>query len=118
MAGRGAALADQFEKVLGELTQTVESMPDDRWQATCPEGWTVAATAQHVAAQFPLALRQGITHPLELIRAHASHDSPARGNHVDAPQGGTTTCRCTAIDAEQTRTRRTAYSGWHALPPT
>ena len=54
MAGRGAALADQFEKALGDLTQTVESMPDDRWQATCPEGWTVAATAQHVAAQFPL----------------------------------------------------------------
>src|SRR5438876_1139051 len=54
MAGRGAALADQFEKALGELTQTVESMPDDKWQATCGEGWTVAATAQHVAAQFPL----------------------------------------------------------------
>ena len=54
MANRGAALADQFEKALGELTQTVESMPDDKWQATCGEGWTVAATAQHVAAQFPL----------------------------------------------------------------
>jgi hypothetical protein len=54
MAGRGAALADQFENALGKLTQTVESMPDSKWQATCGEGWTVAATAQHVAAQFPL----------------------------------------------------------------
>ena len=54
MAGRGAALADQFEKSLGELMQTVESMPDTKWQAQCEEGWTVAAVAQHVAAQFPL----------------------------------------------------------------
>jgi DinB family protein len=54
MAGRGAALADQFEKSLGELTQTIQSMPDDKWQGQCEEGWTVAAVAQHVAAQFPL----------------------------------------------------------------
>src|SRR3954452_12763370 len=54
MAGRGDVLANQFEKALGELTKTVESMPDDKWQAACPEGWTVAAVAQHVAAQFPL----------------------------------------------------------------
>lgn len=54
MAGRGAALADRFEQALSELTSTIEGLPDDKWRATCPEGWTVAATAQHVAAQFPL----------------------------------------------------------------
>ena len=56
MAGRGAALADQFDSALKDLMQTVEKMPDSKWQSTCEEGWTVAATAQHVAAQFPLEL--------------------------------------------------------------
>ncbi len=70
MAGRGAALADQFDKALGELMRTVEKMPDSQWKATCgDEGWTVAATAQHVAAQFPLektyieAAAEGATPP-------------------------------------------------------
>lgn len=58
MGTNGQALADQFERELGELVNVVESCPDAQWQATCgAEGWTVAATAHHVAAQWPLEKR-------------------------------------------------------------
>ena len=52
---RAATLAEQFEKALGELIQAVEEHPDDQWHSVCgDEGWTVAATAHHVGAQWPL----------------------------------------------------------------
>jgi hypothetical protein len=55
MSSRATALADQFEQAVAEFAKTVEQCPDAQWRATCgAEGWTVAATAQHVAGQFPL----------------------------------------------------------------
>lgn len=57
MGERAAALADQFEKAAAELAATIESLPDDRWSnARTEEGWTIAATAQHVSGQFPLEM--------------------------------------------------------------
>jgi purine nucleoside permease len=55
MGERSGALASQFEQALAELAKTVESCSAAQWQAVCgDEGWTVAATAHHVAAQWPL----------------------------------------------------------------
>jgi hypothetical protein len=55
MGQRSAALADQFEQAVNELARTIEGCSDAQWSATCgDEGWTVAATAHHVAAQWPL----------------------------------------------------------------
>lgn len=57
MGKRSEALADTFEQAMADFTSTVEGCSDDAWQAICGgEGWTVAATAQHVAGQFPLEL--------------------------------------------------------------
>ena len=71
MAGRGAALADQFEKSLGELTQTIQSMPDDKWQGQCEEGWTVALAA--------LPQTSGRAAPLARARAARRKDLPQVG---------------------------------------
>jgi hypothetical protein len=55
MGQRANALAEQFEKAMADLTKTIESVPDDKWSALCgDEQWTVAATAHHVGAQWPL----------------------------------------------------------------
>ncbi|MEX2247783.1 MAG: DinB family protein [Dehalococcoidia bacterium] len=55
MGTRSAALADQFEQAVAEFAQAVGQCSDAQWRAVCgDEGWTVAATAQHVAGQFPL----------------------------------------------------------------
>jgi uncharacterized damage-inducible protein DinB len=55
MGSRSEALAQQFEAEVAELAKAIEQHPDDKWQATCDgEGWTVAGTAHHVAAQFGL----------------------------------------------------------------
>src|SRR4051812_27399169 len=52
---QGQALATQFEQANDELIATVERCPEARWRARCePEGWTVAATAHHVAAAHPV----------------------------------------------------------------
>jgi hypothetical protein len=57
MGKRSEALADTFEKAMADFTAAVEACGDKEWQAICgDEGWTVAATAQHVAGQFPLEL--------------------------------------------------------------
>lgn len=57
MASRGEELASQFEQAMEEFTKVVEGWPDDRWTtAHGDEGWTVAATAQHVSGQFPLEM--------------------------------------------------------------
>ena len=55
MSERANELAKQFEEVSAELASEIEKTSDEKWQTACgPEGWTVAATAQHVAGQFPL----------------------------------------------------------------
>jgi hypothetical protein len=54
--GRSAALADQFEQAVRDFAAAIENHPDDKWNATTEEGWTVAALAQHVSGQFPLEM--------------------------------------------------------------
>lgn len=57
MGQRSAALADQFEKAVADLTRTIEGCSDGQWDAVCnDEGWTVRQTAQHVSGQFPLEM--------------------------------------------------------------
>ena len=54
MGTRSEALAEQFEQAVADFTKAIESCSDADWRATTPEGWTVAALAQHVAGQFSL----------------------------------------------------------------
>ena len=55
MASRSEALADRFDAAIDEFAGAIASCSDTQWASTGgPEGWTVAATAQHVAGQFPL----------------------------------------------------------------
>jgi hypothetical protein len=57
MSNKSEALAAQFEQAVADLVQAVESRSDAQWRATCgDEQWTVAATAHHVGAQWPLEL--------------------------------------------------------------
>lgn len=57
MANRAEQLADQFDQVVKEFIATIEGCADERWSgAKGPEGWNVAATAQHVTGQFPLEM--------------------------------------------------------------
>jgi hypothetical protein len=58
MGAKGEELARQFEEQIAALKSEVEKADAARWQQTCgDEGWTVAATAQHVLAQFGLERR-------------------------------------------------------------
>jgi uncharacterized damage-inducible protein DinB len=55
MGERAEKLAADFQQATADLASEIENTPDEKWQtAQGPEGWTVAATAQHVAGQFPL----------------------------------------------------------------
>jgi hypothetical protein len=55
MGNRAAALAEQFEQAIADLSKAVEAYPDDHWhEVHGDEGWTVAATAHHVGFQWPL----------------------------------------------------------------
>ncbi|MDP9237898.1 MAG: DinB family protein [Chloroflexota bacterium] len=55
MGTRSTQLAEQFEQAIKEFEQAIDGCSDSQWKAMCGgEGWTVAATAQHVAGQFPL----------------------------------------------------------------
>ena len=56
MGQRSAALAEQFEQAVADFAKEIEACPDAKWSATTGEGWSVAATAQHVAGQFPLEM--------------------------------------------------------------
>jgi uncharacterized damage-inducible protein DinB len=50
MGERAQTLAEAFQRANEELIATVERCSDAGWAATTPgEGWTVAATAHHVA---------------------------------------------------------------------
>jgi uncharacterized damage-inducible protein DinB len=47
---KGAQLAEDLANFNAEVTALVEGCPDDLWQQkTGEEGWTVAATAHHIA---------------------------------------------------------------------
>ena len=55
MSTRSAALADRFDRAVDDFARAIDAASDAHWAASGgPEGWTVAATAQHVAGQFPL----------------------------------------------------------------
>jgi hypothetical protein len=57
MGERAEALAQQFEKAVKDLTETIEQVPDEKWSGKGgPEGWTIAGLAQHVSGQFPLEM--------------------------------------------------------------
>ena len=53
MGERAQKLAEQFEQATAEFANEIDNTPDEKWQtAQSEEGWSVAATAQHVAGQF------------------------------------------------------------------
>jgi len=57
VGARSEALAGQFEKAVADLVKAVEGCSDTQWRAVCgDEKWTVAATAHHVGAQWPLEM--------------------------------------------------------------
>jgi hypothetical protein len=57
MGTRSEKLATRFETALADLVKEVEQCTDDQWRSLCgDERWTVAATARHVGAQWPLEL--------------------------------------------------------------
>jgi hypothetical protein len=56
MGERSSTLATQFEQAVSDLAAAIEKCPESKWNATTEEGWTLAATAQHVAGQFPLEM--------------------------------------------------------------
>jgi hypothetical protein len=57
MGERAQQLAARFEQAVEDFAAAVEACPEDVWRSVRgPEGWTVAAAAQHVSGQFPLEM--------------------------------------------------------------
>jgi uncharacterized damage-inducible protein DinB len=57
MSATSQALAEQYAQANRALVQTVAGLSARQWQAPCPdEGWTVGATAHHLAMMVPLIL--------------------------------------------------------------
>jgi len=57
MATRAEALAATFDSAVDAFAKAVEACSDAQWRAECgEEHWSVGATAQHVAGQFPLEM--------------------------------------------------------------
>jgi hypothetical protein len=55
MGQRSEELATRFEQVIDDIIREVESASEEKWAGACGhDGWTMAATAHHVAAQWPL----------------------------------------------------------------
>ncbi len=55
MSDRSNALAAQFEQAIAEFADAVKAIPDEKWSGMGGnEGYTIAATAQHVFGQFAL----------------------------------------------------------------
>jgi uncharacterized damage-inducible protein DinB len=53
MGAQGEAFAKQFEDKVEEATAFLEKLSDADWkQTTAAEGWTVAATAHHLASSY------------------------------------------------------------------
>lgn len=54
MSERAANLINQLKQANDDVIGSIESLSDDQWQKTTgEEGWTVAATAHHIAATYP-----------------------------------------------------------------
>jgi len=65
MGAKGDAFAKQFEAKVEEVTTLLEKLSDADWKKiTAAEGWTVAATAHHVASSY-----EPITHIIEALAA-------------------------------------------------
>ena len=65
MAGRGDALARQFETKAAEATALLEQLSEADWKrTTAAEKWTVAATAHHIAGSY-----EPITHIIKTLAA-------------------------------------------------
>jgi hypothetical protein len=84
MSKRADELAARFERAVADLAATVERCSEAQWRALCgAEQWTVAATAHHVGAQWPLereyivAAAEGATPPThtwdEINQRNARH---------------------------------------------
>jgi hypothetical protein len=57
MGERSEDLAKRFEAALADLSNEVGQCTDEQWRSLCgDERWTVAATARHVGAQWPLEM--------------------------------------------------------------
>lgn len=57
MSTTAEALAGRFEQAVEDLARAIDEASDAQWQAICgAERWTVAATAHHVGAQWPLEM--------------------------------------------------------------
>lgn len=53
MSDRAEQLAVKLEQVTGDATKTIEEISDEQWRETCEaEGWSVAATAHHIAGGY------------------------------------------------------------------
>ena len=65
MGAKGDAFAKQFEAKAEEATALLEKLSAADWKkTTAAEGWTVAATAHHVASSY-----EPITRIIEAIAA-------------------------------------------------
>ena len=75
MNGWAQALAEEFERVNGEVIAVVEGCSEADWRARCArEGWTVGVTAHHIANGYD---QEGLV--ARLIRA------VAQGRPLPAP---------------------------------
>lgn len=94
MSDRAQALATKFEQANNDVVSTVESLSDDQWKATCAEeGWSVAVTAHHIGAGYPLiaGLIQGLASGADLPaltleqidQGNAAHASQFAGTTKD-----------------------------------
>ena len=86
MSERAQTLTREFEQAHEQVVQTVERCPDQQWQANCREGWTVAATADHIAEGYDFCkqMTQMMANgdPLPAIPMNALHE----GNRQHAEQ--------------------------------
>jgi hypothetical protein len=57
MSERARALAEQFERAIGEFIDVVEGLSDEQWRTLCTnEARTVGVLARHVAAGIPFEM--------------------------------------------------------------
>jgi hypothetical protein len=57
MAGRAAALAEQFERAVAEFDLALAGLSDAQWRLACPdEGRAVGVLARHVAEGIPFQM--------------------------------------------------------------
>lgn len=57
MGRRASDLASRLKTANDDVVATVESLSNEQWRGTTKEeGWTVAATAHHIGATYPVVL--------------------------------------------------------------